>query len=443
MAHEPITSWTQPEEIELSQTFHDWLIQTNKIRWNLNEINPSANTVSANTANLNTVNIGPGNLTVTNTTTNIDSDNITIGADSGDALTVNSTMTVQNPSIFQQDISLTGDMTASGNIDADTFTGNGTGVLAVDYNKLINVPDFADYLTKPVQYADLGEELKQSFIPSGTIILCRNSGAVPLGWKPAAGNVNDHALKVTTNSTLQESKGDIPFSHLFNSQHQFQVHAHLTGLQNMVIENTGNNLRDVLRQMISIDKGNLAVNNGGSVYVNNWNTTSVALTASQIPAHFHYSVNSGQADGTNVSSSNYTVRRTGDDDNDHYDLQGTTSVANAGRTSTVGSGGGHSHRVYGSTPNHSHGLSGQPNLSIQTVDLKLRMKSSADTYPKQVKLYEDPSGTPISNRDNIIVDRNDQAPGTTRYFDSLFNLRHTEVRFIEKEAHVGDNIPKW
>lgn len=67
------------------------------------------------------------------------------------------------------------------------------------------------------------------------------------------------------------------------------------------------------------------------------------LTLSEIPSHFHYTVNSDTSSSPVLTSESVTYQSNGGLGNDDYHLGGTTSTPNRGVSSYSGSGGSHTH----------------------------------------------------------------------------------------------------
>ena len=137
-----------------------------------------------------------------------------------------------------------------------------------------------------------------SSVPSGSRMLFQQSSA-PTGWTKDT-SLNNRALRLVSGSVT--NGGGDTFSSRFNST-----------------VNTGN----------------------GSV-------ASHTLTSSQIPSHYHFAFRSGnhgqRRNGSNMSANNYPGSGSGAGNlYESYNISASGSVSNVGRTSSVGSGSGHSH----------------------------------------------------------------------------------------------------
>ena len=90
--------------------------------------------------------------------------------------------------------------------------------------------------------------------------------------------------------------------------------------------------------------------NWTSVFSNTKTTENHTLTSSQIPSHYHMAFRSGnhgqRRNGSNMSSNNYPGSGSGASNlYEGYNISASSSVSNVGRTSSVGSGSGHSHEI--------------------------------------------------------------------------------------------------
>lgn len=89
-------------------------------------------------------------------------------------------------------------------------------------------------------------------------------------------------------------------------------------------------------------------------------TSVTALVTAHLPSHFHYGFADDQVSGSggpNLDDTNQVAYGTTTDaGNWHYNMMKTTANADVGRTSTVGSGSGHSHSLE-EKGSHSHTVS--------------------------------------------------------------------------------------
>ena len=186
-----------------------------------------------------------------------------------------------------------------------------------------------------------------------------NSSA-PTGWtqKTNATNFNDRALRVVTatSGTGGTKAGNESFSDVFSNQ---SVSGNVTGTSGSKTA-------------------------GGSI---SGNTANHALTANQIPSHFHYvfrNQNGGQLQNqSNLTSNTFAAWGTGAGNKyETYNITRVNNTPNVGRSSSVGSGGNHNHgsgnlSFSGSSHNHgdgSYAFSTSLDLRIKYLNMILCQK---------------------------------------------------------------------
>ena len=163
----------------------------------------------------------------------------------------------------------------------------------------------------------------------------------PTGWTKDTSDTNQRALRVVSGNV--GDGGSVDFTTAFGSKS-------VSGSVSGSISNT---------------------TVGGSV----GNTT---LSSNQIPSHFHRTFRSGnhgeQRNNSNLSSNNYPGSGTGASDiYESYNIVASNSVANRGKTSNTGGGGGHTHGAGSysfSGTSHTHG-DGSYAFS-DTLDLRVK-----------------------------------------------------------------------
>ena len=168
--------------------------------------------------------------------------------------------------------------------------------------------------------------------------------SAPTGWTKDTTNVNNRALRVVSGTAGSgPSSGGISFTNAFTSR--------------TVSGTTGDKTA------------------GGSI---GGSTGSTTLSSNQIPSHFHRTFRSGnhgeQRNNSNLSSNNYPGSGTGASDiYESYNIVASNSVANRGKTSNTGGGGGHTHGSGSysfSGTSHTHG-DGSYAFS-DTLDLRVK-----------------------------------------------------------------------
>ena len=195
--------------------------------------------------------------------------------------------------------------------------GNGTTAKVTDFSSLIDASDNAT-----------------SGVPSGTKQLFVQTSA-PTGWTKETSSHDESAIRVTTGNA--SSGGSVDFTTLFNGSVNGTVATSISGT-----------------------------------------TGSTTLSASQIPSHFHYAFrNTNAFDGINsaLSSSEYAARGSGfggGSYDEKYAIGGVSSTANVGRTSSVGSGQGHTHDAGSLTGTST--FSSTTDLSVKFVDVIIATK---------------------------------------------------------------------
>ena len=194
--------------------------------------------------------------------------------------------------------------------------GNGTTAKVTDFSSLIDASDNAT-----------------SGVPSGTKQLFVQTSA-PTGWTKETSSYDESAIRVTTGNA--SSGGSVDFTTLFNGSVNGTVATSISGT-----------------------------------------TGSHPLSASQIPSHFHYVANTStiNLDGGATLNSSQTLARennsfgTGDE---KYAFGGTGTTANVGRSSSVGSGQGHTHSAGSLTGTST--FSTTTDLSVKFVDVIIATK---------------------------------------------------------------------
>ena len=164
---------------------------------------------------------------------------------------------------------------------------------------------------------------------SGTKMIFQQTAA-PTGWTKDTSN-NDKALRITSGSV--GTGGSVAFETAFASQ--------------------------TPAGSLSINTPTVSGTVGGT-----------ALTAAQLPSHFHFTVNS-DADSTPVQSTeSVTFESASGLGNNDYKLGGTTSTPDRGKSSSTGSGDTHTHSWSGTVSSISGSFSGSAmNLDVQYVDV--------------------------------------------------------------------------
>lgn len=193
--------------------------------------------------------------------------------------------------------------------------GEGTGAKVTDFSSLI---DASDNTT--------------SGVPSGTKQLFVQTSA-PTGWTKETASFDNNAIRVTTGNA--SSGGTVDFTTLF------------TGTVG----------------------GTVATSVSGTV-------ADHPLSAGQIPSHYHFVANTSTINldgGATLNSGQYLAREnnsfgTGDE---KYAFGGTGTVANVGRSSSVGSSQGHNHGWSGSATST---FSGGNDLAVKYVDVIIATK---------------------------------------------------------------------
>lgn len=351
-----ITQWYTTAEVELNQTFNDWRETTNKIRFNLAEINPASSTINADVASFvdvditgNTVISGsytqntPGSFfTIQNANTTINSATTRIGRDNTDVLEVRASSQFEGDAEFTSNLTM-GDATSTGTITSAYFSGQGQSVTNIQWSNIDGKPDFGSiYATAPINYSELDSELKSALIPGNSLLLFRNTGTPPTGFTEVTG-YTDYALRVNQGSVSQGGTENFT-----------------TAFSNRQFTPSGTVSLDSLSLVSTKVASTLSVNISNTLGTGNkslsGSTGATTLTDSQIPNHWHHigsNVSSTTAAGpNNYMAVTYDVR---DTDND-YILKGTATeptVLRSGGVSGGSGGGSHTHTYAGSSHNHS------------------------------------------------------------------------------------------
>jgi hypothetical protein len=177
-------------------------------------------------------------------------------------------------------------------------------------------------------------------IPEGTDMLFYQAAA-PTGWVKSTSD-NDKALRVTSGDG-GGTGGSVAFETAFASQ---------TPAGTISVANT----------TVTIPSA----------------TGSTSITEAQMPAHYHFVVNESTVSNDTVSSSKYVASESTAGGDTEYDLGDTSSAANAGRSSTTGSGDGHTHTIGAATEhNHTATFSGTAiDLDVQYLNVIVCAKSA-------------------------------------------------------------------
>ncbi len=195
--------------------------------------------------------------------------------------------------------------------------GEGTGAKVTDFSSLI---DASDNTT--------------SGVPSGTKQLFVQTAA-PTGWTKETSSHDESAIRVTTGNA--SSGGSVDFTTLFDGNVNGTVATSISGT-----------------------------------------TGSTPLSTSHIPSHFHYgfaAVNASATTSSNLNSSSQVARGSGFSGgsiDEKYSLMRTGTGASVGRTSTVGSGQGHTHSAGSLTGTST--FSTTTDLSVKFVDVIIATK---------------------------------------------------------------------
>lgn len=373
------TSWNQTNEITLDYTFNDWRIETNRIRWNLAEINPAANTVSANTANFHDVNITgntfittSGLVGITSANTDILSDYTKIGVDQDDTLVVNSTTQFESSvtigdTIGNDNLTINATTTVYGDLTVEapySLGGDGSNITNLDYEQLASIGGTKFlydhdqfYSRKPIPFNELNTEVQKSLLPGGVKILVRNN-SVPVGWSLDTGYTNDTAIRLVTGTI--SSSGSKSFSEVFKDH----THTPTGGVE----LNTLSLGKTQVAGTISVSTGSGSLKADSKSITEN--TTSVALSPAQIPNHWHYVVANQRVSNDDISATTSLARETSAGGDTEYDLGAATAsptlafssgVNGVARNSSNPAGEAHNHTL---TFSHGHTISGNPSVTL-------------------------------------------------------------------------------
>ena len=188
-------------------------------------------------------------------------------------------------------------------------------------------------------------------VPTGSRMLFYNSSA-PTGWTQSDGsNFNERALRVVNDNGGGSTGGSTNWADVFKS-HTISISGNVTGTSGSKTA-------------------------GGSISGTSGSTT---LSSNQIPSHFHRTFRSGnhgeQRNNSNLSSNNYPGSGTGASDiYESYNIVASNSVANRGKTSNTGGGGGHTHGSGSysfSGTSHTHGDGSYAFSDTDSLDLRVK-----------------------------------------------------------------------
>ena len=180
-------------------------------------------------------------------------------------------------------------------------------------------------------------------IPEGTDMLFYQAAA-PTGWvKDTTSTLNNTALRVTTgDGAALNNTDDVGFTTAFASQTPAGTIASTT---------------------VTIPSA----------------TGSTSITEAQMPAHYHFVIDESIVTIDTVSTSQSVAGEMDEAGGDtQYDLGGSNSAADAGRSSTVGSGDGHTHSIAAATAhNHTATFSGTAlDLEVNYLNVIICYKSA-------------------------------------------------------------------
>lgn len=342
--------------VELTDTFDIWRIRSNQAFTNLCSINPTANTLTANTVTGNTVYAS----------------SMFISQGLFDSLGV---ATFNDTSIFSGDVQLDGANTdvsghlyissntrVTSTVEANFFRGDGSQLTNLPGGNITANTQLGEHVITTHAYAPgsiTEDKLAASIdlgLESGTRLLFHQAAA-PTGWtQDITGVYDDAGLKVVTGAGGGYNSGTA-YSTVFASRTPTgSVSSTLTSL---TLNNT-------------VPTGTVSTTLSGSTSTKNLgtkNTSYVALSTSQMPAHTHFIARDVIVSNDNLTatgSNRFLAVETTAGGDTEYDLGGTGSTPNVGVTSTTGGGASHRHSV--TIGSHNHSLSSGTATSIFTGD---------------------------------------------------------------------------
>ena len=178
------------------------------------------------------------------------------------------------------------------------------------------------------------------------------NSAAPTGWTQSDGSdFNERALRVVNDNGGGSTGGNEDWTDIFKT-HTISISGNVSGTSGSKTA-------------------------GGSISGSSGSTT---LSSNQIPSHFHRTFRSGnhgeQRNNSNLSSNNYPGSGTGASDiYESYNIVASNSVANRGKTSNTGGGGGHTHgsgNYAFSGTSHTHGDGSYAFSDTDTLDLRVK-----------------------------------------------------------------------